>query len=147
MGLKIRRSYLILSLQFRRAKRFEILEGSSIYKDRFSCIREIVQNAEDATKIQLWRDIKNGMFYSENGIDKAKVERGTLLPSDIPAWIYEIYSVEICVEKDEKNDAVISIVDHGTGISLDSLKAICKWGKAIFRKKKGSRRLTKCLYG
>lgn len=124
-----------LKFTISQSKAFEILEGSSIYKDRFSCIREIVQNAEDATKIQLWRDIKNGMFYSENGIDKAKVERGTLLPSDIPAWIYEIYSVEICVEKDEKNDAVISIVDHGTGISLDSLKAICNVGQSYFQKK------------
>lgn len=52
----------------------------SIYKDKFSCIREIVQNAEDATKIQMWRDIINGMYYCTNGIDKSKVDEGTLMP-------------------------------------------------------------------
>lgn len=116
-------------------KAFEILEGASIYKDKFSCIREIVQNAEDATKIQMWRDIINGMYYCTNGIDKSKVDEGTLMPCDIPEWIYQIYSIAISVERNDNNNAVISVIDHGTGISLNSLKAICNVGQSYFQEK------------
>ena len=126
-----------LKFTISQSKAFEILEGCSIYKDKFSCIREIVQNAEDATKIQLWRDIKSGMYYSNknNGINKSKVESGTLLPSDIPKWIYDIYSIQISVERNEENNAIVSVIDYGTGISLDSLKSICNVGQSYFQKK------------
>ena len=114
-------------------KAFEILEGSSIYKDKFSCIREIVQNAEDATKIQLWRDIKSGMYYSDKGISKEKVEKGTLTPWDIPEWIYEMYPISINIERNEENDAIVAISDRGTGISIDALKSICNVGQSYFQ--------------
>lgn len=120
-------------------KAFEILEGSSIYKDKFSCIREIVQNAEDASKIQMWRDIKNGMYYCNNGIEKEKVENKDIMPGDIPVWIYDIYSIQICVEELENEDVEISIMDHGTGISIDALKQICNVGQSYFQKKEKMR--------
>ena len=116
-------------------KAFEILEGAAIYKDKFSCIREIVQNAEDATKIQLWRDIQSGVYYCDRGIEQTKVESGKLLPSDIPDWIYKIYSIEIKIEKNEQNNAVVSVSDRGTGISLATLKAICNVGQSYFQEK------------
>lgn len=119
-----------LKFNISQKKAFEIIEGSSIYKDKFTCLRELIQNAEDASKIQLWRDIKDGIFYCKNGIDKAKVASGTLLPNDIPSWIYEIYSIEIDVSRNDKNNAVVSIQDHGTGISISSLKAICNVGQS-----------------
>lgn len=130
-------SYALSSLKFTisQKKAFEIIEGSSIYKDKFSCIREIVQNAEDATKIQLWRDIKNGMYYSSQGIEKLKVENGNLLPNDIPDWIYQIYSIQVIIEKNEDNNALVSIIDHGTGISIDTVKEICNVGESYFQKK------------
>ncbi len=119
-----------LKFNISQKKAFEIIEGSSIYKDKFACLRELIQNAEDASKIQLWRDIKDGIFYCKNGIDKSKVESGILLPNDIPSWIYEIYSIEIDVSRNDKNNAVVSIQDHGTGISISSLKAICNVGQS-----------------
>ncbi len=129
-------SYELSNLKFSisQNKAFEIIEGSSIYKDKFSCIREIVQNAEDASKIQLWRDIKSGMYYSA-GIDESKVKTGSLLPTDIPTWIYQIYTIQITVEKNEANNAVVSIMDHGTGISTDTLKGICNVGQSYYQKK------------
>lgn len=125
-----------LKFNISQNKAFEILEGASIYKDKFSCIREIVQNAEDATKIQLWRDIQNGLYYCKGGIVKSKVDDGTLLPSDIPEWIYQIYSIQISVEKNENNNAVVSVIDRGTGISLESLKSICNVGQSYFQERK-----------
>ena len=130
-------SHKLTNLKFSisQKKAFEILEGSSIYKDKFSCIREIVQNAEDASKIQLWRDIKSGMYDSANGINRERVISGSLLPGDIPEWIYQIYSIKVIVEKNEKNNAVVSIEDHGTGISSETLREICNVGQSYFQKK------------
>lgn len=130
-------SHKLTNLKFSisQKKAFEILEGSSIYKDKFSCIREIVQNAEDASKIQLWRDIKSGMYDSVNGVNREKVISGSLLPGDIPEWVYKIYSIKVTVEKNERNNAVLSIEDHGTGISSETLKEICNVGQSYFQKK------------
>lgn len=119
-----------LKFTIAQSKAFEILEGSSIYKDKFSCLREIVQNAEDATKIQMWRDIKSGMY----NIPSSKIISGNLLPNDIPDWVYQIYTVEVSVEKNENNNAVVSVTDRGTGISLETLKSICNVGQSYFQK-------------
>lgn len=123
-----------LKFNISQKKAFELLEGSSIYKDAFSCLREIVQNAEDASKIQLWRDIKSGVFYCSGGIPKEKVENGTLHPSDISSWIYKIYTITVDVEKDENNNAVVTVSDHGTGIAISTLKSMCNVGESYFSK-------------
>lgn len=123
-----------LKFSISQSKAFEIIEGSSIYKDRFSCIREIVQNAEDASKIQLWRDIKSGMYFFDNIIDKQKVDNRTLRPCDIPDWIYKIYSIIITVEINKNNNAVLCVTDHGTGITIDTLKSICNVGQSFHQK-------------
>ena len=41
--------------------------------------------------------------------EKEKVSNNHLLPCDIPEWIYEIYSVQVGVEKNEENNAVVTI--------------------------------------
>ena len=60
----------------------------------------------------MWRDIINGMYYCTNGIDKSKVDEGTLMPCDIPEWIYQIYSIAISVERNDNNNSVISLIYH-----------------------------------
>ncbi len=119
-----------LRFSISQQKAFELLEGGSIYKDKFSCLREIIQNAEDASKIQLWRDINRGIFYYDGGISKEKVENGTLLPDDINPSIYKMYSITVRVEKTENNDAVVRISDHGTGITIPTLKSMCNVGES-----------------
>ena len=125
-----------LKFTISQKKAFELLEGSSIYKDVFSCLREIIQNAEDASKIQLWRDIKSGMYYCRDGISKESVENHTLLPNDIKPWIYQIYKINVKIEKDEDNNAVVEISDHGTGIAIATLKSMCNVGESYFAKNK-----------
>lgn len=124
-----------LKFAISQKKAFELLEGGAIYKDRFSCLRELIQNAEDASKIQMWRDIKSGMYYCEGGISKEKVENDTLFPDDIKPWIYKIYSIHISVEKTEDNNAVVTVSDHGTGIAISTLKSMCNVGESYFTKK------------
>lgn len=125
-----------LKFTISQKKAFELLEGSSIYKDVFSCLREIIQNAEDASKIQLWRDIKSGMYYCAGGILKSSVENGTLSPNDIQPWIYQIYKINVEIKKDKNNDAVVTVSDHGTGIAISTLKSLCNVGESYLSKNK-----------
>ena len=39
-----------------------MIEGANIYKDKFVFLRETVQNALDACKVQLWRDLCEGRY-------------------------------------------------------------------------------------
>lgn len=43
-----------LKLQISQEKAFDIIEGYNIYDDKFVFIREVIQNALDATKLKLW---------------------------------------------------------------------------------------------
>lgn len=124
-----------LKLHISQSKTFEILEGSSIYESKLACLRELIQNAEDASKIQLWRDIKKGIYYCHHGINREKVIKNTLTPFDIPSWIYDIYTIKVDIEKTDANNVRVAILDHGTGISIDSLRSICNVGQSYFIKK------------
>ena len=45
-------------------KAFEVIEGANIYEDKFVFLREVIQNALDACKVQMWRDISENRYRS-----------------------------------------------------------------------------------
>jgi hypothetical protein len=51
-----------LKLEIPRKRVFQILEGAGIYKCKLDFLRELIQNALDTSKIQLWRDLKNEIY-------------------------------------------------------------------------------------
>ena len=51
-----------LKIAISQEKAFDIIEGYNIYDDKFVFIREVIQNALDATKLKLWQDLKNGII-------------------------------------------------------------------------------------
>ena len=51
-----------LHFEISQKKAFEIIEGSNIYENKLVFIREVLQNAMDASKIQLWRDLCAGTY-------------------------------------------------------------------------------------
>lgn len=112
-----------LKFKISQKKAFEIIEGSNLYENKLTFLREFVQNALDASKLQLWRDLKNELYEPWIKKDISK-----LTPFDIPKEIYENYKLYIYLKiKDNKHVSVI-IKDRGTGISLDSLKSMCNVG-------------------
>lgn len=112
-------------------KIFEILEGSSIYeKAGFTFIRELVQNALDASKIQLWTEIENGTFdfafrkhFEDKSLKNEQILEKIKFPTDVPDFLYENFEVKLSVNwADElQNDLVFTIEDNGTGISNSDL--------------------------
>lgn len=111
-----------LQLKFSKEQIHNMLEGYNLYSEQFVCIREVIQNAIDASKIQIYRDIINGKY--SNDIDK-------LLSSPYESFynqIFEQYPIYINVTIDEletdKLKICLQICDRGTGINEDSLKNI-----------------------
>ena len=116
-----------LRFNLSQEKAFDIIEGSGIYDNNLVFIREIIQNAIDANKIQLWRDIKKNGIY--DGMLNAKKIR---YPNDIPKEIYDNYYVKINIEKYEQDDdncsLKISIEDRGCGFTKDDLNRLADVG-------------------
>lgn len=115
----------LLNLKFTMSqkKMFEIIQGGGIYKEPgFAFIREIVQNAFDASKIQMWKDIKAG-FYDSYFTEQNKSIDDIEFPDDIPSAIYNQYPVKLSVKwKDEEKTVLhFECEDHGTGISEATL--------------------------
>lgn len=103
---------------------FELMEGSNIYKNRFSCLRELIQNAEDASKLQLWEDIQKGYvkLSRENVSDYRQ-----LTPFDISIEELQKYTVQVVLKYDqEKKQYCVEVSDHGIGISDTQLEQMGK---------------------
>lgn len=127
-------------------KAIEIFEGKGIYEDSsFVFLRELVQNAVDASKLQLWKDIVNGNYNEllyENLKDKCteltienkfNAKDYIKYPSDIPIEVYRNYQVDLFVNwaDDNKTNILFKVIDKGSGISrADLLRMTQKVGES-----------------
>lgn len=119
----------IASLKFNisQKKAFDIIEGSGIYKDKFVFLREIIQNAIDASKIQLWNDLKSDIYHS--WVDIKDIT--DIQPYDLDSKIYASYPIDINFKLLDDGYIEVNIKDRGTGISIESLKRLCNVGEGI----------------
>lgn len=114
-----------------RQRRFEVdkekltdlLAGANFYSYRMDFIREYLQNAMDATRIQLWEDITQGMCGDE--IMKKAKER-VLQPFDIPKEIYDRYEVKLGVDNipGDFENLLITVEDRGIGMEKECVDVI-----------------------
>lgn len=105
-------------------KAFEIIEGSNLYENHFAFLREVIQNALDACKIQLWRDISQERYSS--WITYASDRE--MKPFEIKQEIYENYGVEVRLCNYDNEHIKIIIKDNGIGLPAEQLKKICDVG-------------------
>lgn len=150
----------LVTTQFRisQKKAFAILEGSNVYKEQFVFLREFLQNAIDASKIQYWNDCIRTRGYFEDKSDMKRMspdELGVILSTDV-------FPIEIemeIVKQDEKRDispieeadvkallegkknnlvqygVKVRIKDFGTGIDKESIKCIASVGDSRKRER------------
>lgn len=92
-GIQCNPELLNLKFSMSQEKIFSILQGGGIYKEPgFAFIREIVQNAFDASKMQMWNDINSGIYdsyFEDHGKNKDNIK----FPNDIASSIYKQYPV------------------------------------------------------
>ena len=111
------------SISPRRAS--QIIEGSELYNDSLTFFRELVQNAIDATKRQVFRSIK--AQNNESDIQQAflprQILRDTLLPQALKKYKVSV-SIEYMPCKPGQPCDFLDIVirDYGIGITYEKLK-------------------------
>ncbi len=157
-GVQIPEELVTTQFRISQKKAFAILEGSNVYKDQFVFLREFLQNAIDASKIQYWNECVRTRGYFENKSDMKKMspdQLGEILSTDI-------FPIEIdmeIVKRNENKDVSpieeadvkmllegkrseltqygvrVRIKDFGTGIDKDSIKCIASVGDSRKRER------------
>lgn len=118
-----------LRLTISQEKAFQLIEGANIYDDSLVFLREVLQNAMDASKLQLWSDLCSDAYLAWMGpMDENR--RQALQPYDIKGEIYHNYPIYIKVSAIDGNRVQIQITDRGTGISVESFKRMCNVGES-----------------
>lgn len=123
-GLRTREELMNLRFDISSKKTFEMLKGGAIYENPGRVfMREIVQNAMDATKLQIWEDIySNPLLIRQSQKPEIKFREDIRFSDDMPISIYDGYPINLTVEYDENNQSIIvTCEDCGTGISDESL--------------------------
>lgn len=117
---------------FDNRKMQKLLIGDSIYDCRLDCLREYVQNAIDATKVCLWKKLK------ENGFDrpvKRNVPLKELLPCDLKEDALLSLPIEITFSYEAgdvglaSDHICIEIQDRGIGMDKACIESITTIGK------------------
>ena len=134
---------------------FRLLEGANVYKGKFVFLRELLQNAIDATKIQCWIEYKEkNRFYFKKKEKQLEDYLGIIEDIDFTNYPIEIW-LQICGRKrvgggnqkeyiavDDGKDnpeieygVKITVKDYGTGISSDDITAMSNVGISHSNKK------------
>lgn len=102
-------------------KAIKLLQGSNLYSSSFACIRELLQNAIDATLIKIWLKEKNK--HSPQTWESPESARKILDNHKVSVEIIEL-------ESNKKNRTLwlLRITDNGTGISKSDLSYMIRIG-------------------
>jgi hypothetical protein len=102
---------------------FELLQGAGLYESKEQAMRELLQNAVDATLIRIWRE------HGETAIKKDDAPR-----ADNVRAILEKYPIEVSIDKEHEDEQHnywrVTIGDQGTGISRNDLSYMMQMGSS-----------------
>ncbi len=103
------------------AKAAELLKGAGLYDGPYQSIREIIQNAVDATLLRIWLD------YSEDIKFNTPHENSFL-------ELLNKYPIKITIKqldiKEEEKRWLFEVIDLGIGISTEDLKFLINTGSS-----------------
>jgi len=126
-----------LKFEISQKTALEFAQGSNIYRDRRVFLRELLQNAIDASKIQLWQDIEDGRFSLDEVEVKPWME---FQPYHIKnPKLLNRYKIAIEFKPLSDTDIEIKVVDQGTGIGKDEILYMGKVGESYRIKSKKKR--------
>lgn len=94
----------------------QLYAGKNIYNNKFSCIREIIQNAIDSTIIRLYEE---GKINKNNSLEE--ISSMSLIP----------YKITGLIKKNDEGKVCIKIRDYGTGIRKNDFNRIIKMARTL----------------
>ena len=108
------------------AKAIELLQGNNLYSTKFACVRELLQNAIDATLLRLWlTEEKNKSpedWVSPFSHGAKEVLKSTHVTVDLAE------APDSVGANTEKTAWILTITDQGTGISRADLEYMLRIG-------------------
>ncbi len=109
-------------------KVFELLQGAGLYDRKECAIRELLQNAVDASLIRIWME-----HNEKDGVDKRECIKESEQPYSANIInIFKKFAIKLKIDKKnedkEFNYWEIAISDQGTGISRQDLSYMSKVG-------------------
>lgn len=118
-----------LEFSVNKERLINLLIGTSVYQTDMECIREYIQNALDASKVQLWIDLINGKYDSVRFKNDEVFDISQLTPLDLDKRVYENYQITISVEWNEKKDKIrMKFHDNGIGIEREYMEKLSTIG-------------------
>ena len=118
-----------LKFEISQKRAFEIIKGSNIYKSEFGFIRELLQNAMDASKIQFWLDIQNG-FFTQKEVSFLGNEKDFQPYHIKERKILERYKITVSFQDLDETTFEIKIIDKGTGLSDHDISDMSQTGQS-----------------
>lgn len=148
-GREIDEKIIRAKFNIQQDKAFNLLQGKNFYKNEFDFLKEIFQNAVDASKIQYYKQWKEGAWRNiEDFWEFAKKVSPMSYPIKIEISIskrkrYERQAKPINETSEEMPDegeyeygVLVKIKDYATGISSEDILAIANVGTSYERHRK-----------
>lgn len=151
-GQKIPGELVTTQFKISQKKAFSLLQGANVYSGTYVFLREFLQNAVDATKIQYWNDCvsTSGCYKNRGNIQKESpyqleqymstdnypIEIEMEIQKKLPDGTIKDLTVEDIekLDKGKGTDSIygvkIRVKDFGTGIDKDSILNISKVGSS-----------------
>lgn len=98
-------------------KAIELLQGNNLYSSKYSCIRELLQNAVDATLLKIWLLNEKQLSPADYESPYTPKMQELLNSANVKATLTELGTGS----NPDKSRWCLTISDEGTGISLDDL--------------------------
>ena len=113
-------------LEVDRESLLQLARGGNLYRDRFSCLRELIQNAADATLLRLFIERGAEAFPTHEGSMRDLREALQAYPIDVTIARLEDVSVDGAILKQYR----FVVEDRGTGIARDDVPHLQKIGSS-----------------
>lgn len=105
---------------------FELLQGSKIYGNKFVCLREIIQNAVDATLLRLF----------DEGILSWDGNEEDVMPKQLESLNINDFQITGEIKVEDNTHVRVTLRDKGIGISTEDIKKIAHVSNIAGEKRK-----------
>lgn len=108
-------------------KLMKLMVGKNLYDTELIMFREYIQNAIDASKVNLaFKYINDDRFLENSNVSDFR----KIVPTDFNKNDYESLSIEVNYSYNKDNNRItFEIVDHGIGMDAHGLDALCNVGQ------------------